>query len=311
MDQNIPNSSPTVNPVKNPEPPVNQPPVEHEQSFQLNQTPATTPPPIKKLSIPVVIVLLILSFLGGLFLASWYYQNQLVELNKAKKEVAPVTAKNELIIGTDPTAPPMESLSASGTLIGYDIDLGNRIADGLDMKAKFVSTPWDTIFEDLENGKIDVIISSVTINEERKQKYGFSEPYINAGQVIVSRKDNQITSVEQLRGKRISVQKGTTNENEALKYTAKELVISYDEFVVAANAVSVASAEAMISDLTMAKGFIEKYDNLKITTDPFTNEYYGVVIRKDNVELQKKVNDVLSVLRVNGVLTDLKQKWLE
>lgn len=283
----------------------------------LSPSPSISPKTKKGMSLPLIIVFLILSFLGGLLIAGWYFQTQLQKFTnsapatKAENKVSPAAASETLLIGTDATAPPMESLNDQGGLIGYDIDLGYRVANELGMKAEFKNIPWENIFTDLENGKIDMIISSVTINEERKQKYAFSEPYINAGQVIVSRKDNPITSTAGLKGKKISAQKGTTCEKEAYKYTDANLVIIYEQFIDAASAVSKGIADATICDLTLAKGYIDQYENLKITSDPFTNEYYGIVIRKDNTELLKKVNEAIAVLRVKGILTDLKQKWLE
>jgi ABC-type amino acid transport substrate-binding protein len=189
--------------------------------------------------------------------------------------------------------------------------LGYRIANEIGVKAEFKNVDWDVIFQELLDKKIDMIMASVTITDERKKLYNFSEPYINAGQVIISRKDNPITTVAQLQGKKISVQKDTTNEKEAYKHTSKDLVLVYSEYSDIAKAVSVGSSEAALSDLTIAKGLIGNYDNIKITSDPFTNEYYGIVMRKEDTDLQKKVNAALAVLRVNGVLTDLKQKWLE
>lgn len=280
---------------------------------------SSTPPANKGMSLALIIIFLVVSFLGGLLIAGWYFQTQLQKFTSNAPAVKVESSANTktadkpqtLIIATDATAPPMESLNEQGGLIGYDIDLGYRITNEMGLTAEFKNIPWDNIFTDLENGNIDMIISSVTINDERKQKYAFSEPYINAGQVIVSRKDNPITSTAQLKGKKISVQKGTTCETEAFKYTDPKLVISYNEFIEAANAVSNGVTDATICDLTLAKGYIDQYENLKITSDPFTNEYYGVVIRKDNTELLKKVNEALAVLRVKGILTDLKQKWLE
>jgi polar amino acid transport system substrate-binding protein len=309
MDQQPAQTTPSEN-TNAPVTPLVTQPVDNQSI----QPPTSSPPPNpqhKKGSLPLVILFIIISFLCGLALATWYFQNQLQELKKANQETTAAEIKTELIIGTDPTAPPMESLNPGGNLIGYDIDLGYRIADEIGMKAKFAPIAWDVLFQHLEDKKVDMIISSVTITDERKKKYAFSEPYINAGQVIVSRKDNPITSVEKLRGRKISAQKGTTNEQEAYKYTDKDLVLSYDAFEETGNAVSVASAEALLSDLTLAKGLLEKYDNLAITSDPFTNEYYGIVIRKDDKELQKKVNEAIAILQVNGLLTDLKQKWLE
>lgn len=281
----------------------------------VNKTNEDTSQAHNKRGIPLVVLILflIISFISGLLSAVAYFQGQLQKTDKADnltqnvKQVVP----DVIVIGMDATAPPMESVNEQGGLVGYDVDLGYRIANELGVKAEFRNITWDEVFPALENKKIDMIISSVTINDERKLKYNFSEPYINAGQVIVSRKDAPISKVDELNGKKISVQTGTTNETEALKYTAKENVLSFAGFEDAAKALSDGKSDAMISDLTMAKGFISQYENLKITSDPFTNDYYGVVIHKDNVELKEKVDEAISALRVNGILADLKQKWLE
>jgi polar amino acid transport system substrate-binding protein len=287
----------------------------NEQSVSNQEVTQVTSRQQKKSAPTMLIILfLIISFVAGLLVAVWYFQDQLQKakspVNQSGQTVTQSIPK-VIIIGTDATAPPMESVNKQGGLVGYDIDLGYRIANELGVKAEIKNIPWDDLFKALESKRVDMIISSVTINDERKLKYAFSEPYINAGQVIVSRKDYLIKNVEELKGKRISVQKGKTNEKEAFKYTNINMVLSYDGFEDAAKALSEGRSDAMISDLTLAKGFISQYDNLKITSDPFTNDYYGVVLRKDGLELKKKVDDALSVLRVNGMLTDLKQKWLE
>ena len=293
-------------------------------------TPSPTPPAAspsspqhppsghKGMSAFFIIFLLIFSFVGGLFLSWWYFQSQAKKLNAQtadqKTQAAPAIAAKtpeKIIIGTDATAPPMEYTTKEGGLVGYDIDLGYRLGSELGVQVEFKNIVWDNIFDDLVNKKIDMIMSSVTITDERKQKYLFSDPYINNGQVIISRKDNLITSTDQLKGKKLSVQADTTNEKEALKLTSPELVSSFKGQEGAVKALVEGKVDAMIIDLALAKGAISQYDNVKISSDPFTNEYYGIVIHKDNVDLQKRVNDALSVLKVKGILTDLKQKWLE
>lgn len=283
---------------------------EKPESTETPATPPVPPKPRKGLPLPVIIVFVILAFLFGLLLAGWYFQSQLQQAKLSENDtVQPI--KETLVIGTNATDPPMEYLNDKGTLMGYDIDLGYRIANEIGVKAEFKNVEWDNIFQELLDKKIDMIMASVTITDERKKLYNFSEPYLNAGQVIISRKDNPLTEVSTLQGKKIAVQKGTTNETEAYKHTTKELVLVYDEYADIAKAVSVGSAEAALSDLTIAKGLISNYDNVKITSDPFTNDYYGIVMRKEDIDLQKKVNEALTVLRVNGYLTDLKQKWLD
>ena len=287
------------------------PPITPSSTTPSEIPPTSAPPPKKGVSTLLFIILLAISFIGGLILATWYFQSQLNQSDQSKTQANLTNQTKTLIVGTDATAPPMEYMNKEGAIIGYDIDLGYLIANELGYKVTFKNIPWSQIFQDLKDKKIDMIISSATITEERKKEFIFSDAYINAGQVIVSRKDKPIRTVDELDGKKIAVQKNTTNEKEALKLTKKNLVLSFDEFINAAKSVSTGQADALISDLTLAKGFIDQYENLKITSDPFTNEYYGIIIHQDNTELREQVNKVLATLKIKGVLTNLKQRWLE
>jgi polar amino acid transport system substrate-binding protein len=300
MDITNPVSPNSISPPQNP---ANTP------SVPKNPLPSAPKP--FRLPVGILIVLLIVAFLGGLLLSAWYFQFQLQKANEQAATAQNGEAKKTLIIGTDPSGPPMESLNEKGELMGYDVELGYRLANELGRKAEFKTMSWDPLFAALKNKEIDMIISSVTITDERKKLYAFSQPYINAGQVIVSRTDKPITSLAGLTGKKISVQKGTTNEKEAFKHTSANLVISTETFDEAAKLLAEGKSDAMISDLTLAKGFIDQYENLKITSDPFTNEYYGIVLRKEDIELLDEINHALNVLQVKGILTDLTQKWLQ
>lgn len=274
--------------------------------------PVTPPLPHKGKPMLWVIVLLIFAFFCGLLLAAWYFQTQLQKVSPGNQATqTTVTTPTAIVIGTDATFPPMEYTASEGALIGYDIDLGNRIGEEWGVPVSYKNVPWDELFKALDNKQIDIILSSVTITEERSQQYDFSEPYLNAGQVIITRaSDTSIIVPENLQGKRIAVQQETTNETEALKLTSQNLVIRYPDFLLATQALVEGKVDAILSDLPGAKGIITKNPTLKIASDPFTNEYYGIVFRKGDPNVAK-INEILSSLRTQGVLTDLKQKWLD
>lgn len=265
------------------------------------------------LPFPLIILLIIVSFLGGLLIAAWYFQNQFQQMNNAKSTPPEAQAVKiqTLTIGTDATFQPMEFTNPEGGLIGYDVDLGYRIGSELGAKVIYKNIPWDNLFTALDQKEVDAIISGVTITDERKQKYDFSDSYLNAGQVIITRRDTtDITSAATIKGKRIAVQAGTTGETEALKLTTKELVISYPDYVQATEALVAGKVDAVLSDLPAAKGVITENPTLQIASDPLTSEYYGIVFRKGDANV-KRVNEILTSLRVKGILTDLKQKWLD
>lgn len=196
-------------------------------------------------------------------------------------------------------------------MVGYDIDLAHFLAKEMGHEVTFKNIIFDDLFSSLDKEEIDIIISAVTITDERKQKYDFSMEYLNAGQVIITKKTNlSIRSTADLQGMRISVQKGTVNETEAKKYTAAANVISFPDFEQATKALVENKADAMFTDLPNAKGIIVENPTLKIASDPFINQYYGIVLRKNDPQL-KDVNKALESLRMKGILTDLKQKWLD
>lgn len=280
------------------------------------QTP--TPQPKADESKPkfIKIGILILFFIVILIVGAYYVINSLQkELDKSEPigpNVQRIIDSGKIVIAADATFPPMEYVDNNEKIIGYDIDLGNRISEELNVKAEFKNIVWDDIFDKLLQGDVDIVISSVTITDERKLKYNFSEPYLNAGQVIITRKaTTSITSTDDLQGKKIAVQKGTTNEQQALEYTSEALVLKYDDFIDATNALLEGKADVIFSDLTGAKGIVNANPTLKIASDPFTSEFYGIVFRKDEEDLVVKINSILDTLRQRGVLVLLKQKWLE
>lgn len=263
----------------------------------------------------VWVIVLILLFLGFLIFAGLYFQSQLqkTSMNASKTSTPPISSSalpNPLIIGTDPTLQPMEFMH-NGKYVGYDIDLANLLGKQLGVKVEFKDITFDNLFAALDQKQIDMIIAAVTITSERQAKYDFSEPYLNAGQVIITQKTNTtIKSPADLKGKRIGVQEGTTNEAQALQYTSSNLVIKYSTFVQATQALVNGQVDAIFDDLPSSQGIISANPTLKIASDPFTNEYYGIVLRKGDPNI-KRINEALEQLRERGYLTELKHKWLD
>jgi len=262
----------------------------------------------------LVAVLAVLA--AGVLFAVNYFQTSLNQRDSdatVTPPIAPATiTAGKLIIGTDPTFKPMEFPGEDQKIVGYDIDLATRLAQELGLEVEVRNIHWDNVFTSLENKEIDAIMSSVSITDERKQKYGFSDPYINAGQVIITRKETtDINSTADLAGKKIAVQNGTTNEEQAIKYTDETLVMRFVDFPIATQALLDGEADAIFADLTVAKGITTDNPTLKIASEPFTSDYYGIVMHKDNALLHSQVNAALEKLRQQGFLVFLKQKWLE
>ncbi|HSX09923.1 MAG TPA: basic amino acid ABC transporter substrate-binding protein [Candidatus Saccharimonadales bacterium] len=287
---------------------------ESVSSFSSPTTPSTPPPsqPASGKHFPWVILLIIL-LLGFLSFAAFYFHTQLQKManpSTTSNQTTTTTLPKTLVIGIDPTFQPME-YTQNGKMVGYDVDLANLLSKQLGVKVVFKNIIFDNLFTALQNQQINMIISAVTITPERQKKYDFSEAYLNAGQVIITQKNNVlIKSPTDLKGKKIGVQQGTTDESEALKYTSQDLVIRYADFVQATKALVDGKVDAIVTDLPSAQGIVSTNPTLKISSDPFTNDYYGIVFRKGDPNV-KQINKALDSLRVRGFLTDLKHKWLD
>jgi polar amino acid transport system substrate-binding protein len=315
------NTVPVQNEASTSHNPEGTPPEDHNHPLMNPSEPVQKEPPptlphhsfFSKSKILFGFLLVVIFFLVGAWVYSLVsYNKTVVQLEATTPNIDAIKQSGKIVIGTDATFPPMEFLTETGEYTGYDIDLARRITEKFGVTPEFKQIVFDNFINDLNTHTVDIVISSVSITDERKQLVLFSEPYLYAGQVILTRKDNNsITSTDDLRGKRIAVQKGTTNEEQARAYTTEDLVLLYDDYEQATQALLNGEADAIFSDLTGAKGIIDANPTLKVASEPFTQEAYGIVFRLSDEDLTNEINYILNGLRQQGVLTLLKQKWLE
>ncbi|MBC7256824.1 MAG: basic amino acid ABC transporter substrate-binding protein, partial [Chloroflexi bacterium] len=224
-------------------------------------------------------------------------------------------AKAKYVIATDAAFPPMEFVDENKNIVGFDIDLMNAIAKVMGFEVEFKNTAWDGIFAGLESGDYDAILSAVTITDERKAKYDFSDPYINAGQAVVVRADETaIQSHQDLPGKTVGAQIGTTGAlavQEMQGVTLKE----YDTIDLALLDLVSGNLDAVVVDTPVAADYAlasEQFKGkLKIVGEPFTDEWYGLVVRKgENADLLKAFNEGLKKIKADGTYDKIYAKWI-
>ena len=264
----------------------------------------------KRTIILATIIIFILGGLGLILYGQFFLGNgngqELGKLGEIKK-------RGEIIIGTDATYPPMESLDEQGNFFGMDVDIAKEIALDLGVKAKFRDIIWEEIFDTLRNGEVDMVISAVTITTERAETLGFSDPYFNAGQVIVSATDKKgiINEPKDLKEYRVGVQVGTTSEEEARKYAANpSLVNTYENYDLAKEDLLEGKIDAIIIDYPAAVGMTAKNSGLQMVGDIFTQEFYGIATQKDQQELVLQINKTIRRLKREGELKRIEEKWL-
>ncbi len=240
-------------------------------------------------------------------------QEQLAEAEKRALVWKPWTHTVNITVATDATWPPMEFVNGAKEIVGFDIDLMKAAAKAGGFQVEFKNTAWDGIFAGLANGEYDAVISSVTITEERKQTMDFSVPYINAGQVLVVRSDSRAAKLANLTGKNVGAQIGTTGAVEVEKVKGVTLK-TYDELGLAIEDLSTARIDAVVCDSPIAANYVLQNPTyrgrLKIVGQPFTQELYGVAVRKGNTKALEEINAGLRKVLESPEYQRIKTKWL-
>lgn len=231
--------------------------------------------------------------------------------------VVPVFSAEEMptvTAATDATWPPMEMVNENKEIVGFAIDYFNAVAKEAGFKIKFQNVAWDGIFAGITAGKYDAVISSVTITDKRKKAMDFSEPYINAGQILVVPKSTtEVTVLSDLKGKNVGAQIGTTGAFEIKKVEGVELK-TYDEVGLAFEDMATGRISGVVCDTPVAANYAlqkEEYkDKFKIVGTPFTEEYYGVAFKKGNTKLVERFNKGIQAVKNKGIDKELEKKWL-
>jgi polar amino acid transport system substrate-binding protein len=220
----------------------------------------------------------------------------------------------KIVIATDATWPPMEMVDESKAIVGFDIDLMNAAAKAGGFEVEFRNTAWDGIFAGLEGGKYDAVMSSVTITDERKGTMDFSVPYINAGQILVVKKEVEgVETLANLVGKTVGAQIGTTGAFEIDK-VADVKKKEYDEIGLAFADLANGRIDGVVCDTPVAAQYALQNDEykgtLKIVGQPFTDEYYGVAVKKGNKKVLDTLNKGLQKVLDSGENKTIEAKWL-
>jgi polar amino acid transport system substrate-binding protein len=214
-------------------------------------------------------------------------------------------------IATDATWPPFEYIDTdTEEIVGFDIDLMNAIAERAGFQVEYVNVAWDPLLAGVSGCQYDAAISAMTITDERAETMLFSDPYFNAGQLVVVRTDETaINSVDDLSGKLVGAQLGTTGAIEA-ENMANVTLRTYDEIGFAFQDLMNGQIDAVIADDALAHGYIAQNSaRIKAAGEPFTNEFLGVAVCQRNTELHTLINQGLADVRADGTFDQLVQRW--
>ncbi len=248
--------------------------------------------------------ILLITLLISLLVVSGCGQEKDTAWNKVKDE-------GKLVIGMSADYKPFEYHDEQDNIVGFDVDVAKAMAEKLGVKLELKDTAFDGIIPGLKSKKYDVIMSAMTITEERKKAVNFSDAYFNAGQVIaVLDGNNTIKSVEDLKGKKVSVQLGTTGDLEVSKIDEIE-VKRFEKIPQAFIELHNNRVAAVVTDLPVIAAYTMDHPTVKIAGKPFTTEEYGIAFRKDDTQLLEKVNNALKEIKEDGTYDEIYAKWFE
>ncbi|MGI6555187.1 MAG: transporter substrate-binding domain-containing protein [Bacillota bacterium] len=225
-----------------------------------------------------------------------------------------IEEKGEFVLGMDEAFPPMGFRDENGELVGFDIDVAKEVCSRLGVELKIQPIDWKVKEQELNTEKIDCIWNGFTITPERLEAHEFTEPYMKNRQVIVLMKDSEVASLEDLEGKKLGYQAGSSaeaalNSHEEFKAGLAE-VITFDDNMKLLMDLEKGSLDAVLMDEIVARYNIEANDKgYKVLDEALADEEFGVGFRKGDVALKEKVQETLEAMAEDGTLTEISENW--
>ncbi|MCR4930481.1 MAG: basic amino acid ABC transporter substrate-binding protein [Lachnospiraceae bacterium] len=222
--------------------------------------------------------------------------------------VACTSKKDELVMATNAEFPPYE-YHQGDKIVGIDVEICQAIADEMGRELVIEDMAFDSVITSVYTGKADLGAAGLTVTEDRLKNINFSTPYATAAQVIIVLDDSEISSPDDLIGKTIGVQLGTTGDIYAEDIEDATLE-RYNKGFEAVQALLQGKIDAVIIDNEPAKVYVSQNEGLKIVDEAFTYEEYAIAIAKNNTELLDEVNSAIAKLKESGKLDEIVNKYI-
>lgn len=224
-------------------------------------------------------------------------------------ELVTVT-EGKLTMSTNAAFPPYEMTTDSGDLEGIDIEIAGAIAKKLGLELQVDDMDFDAALLAAQQGKSDIVMAGVSVTEERQKVMEFSDSYATGVQVIIVKEDSDIASVENLDGKMIGTQRGTTGNIYCTDDYGEDHVTTYDNGLTAVQALMNGQVDCVVIDQEPAKAFVAANQGLKILDTEYVSEDYAIGMAKGNTALQSAVNKALAELQEDGTVQSIVDKYI-
>ena len=226
----------------------------------------------------------------------------------AAAELTTVEA-GKLTMATNATFPPYEMTTDAGTIEGIDVDTAQAIAEKLGRELQIDDMDFDAALLVVQQGKADIIMAGVTVPDERKAVMDFSDSYATGIQSIIVPKGSDIATPDDLAGKKIGTQRGTTGYIYCSDDFGDENVVAYDDGLTAVQALNNGQVDAVVIDNAPAKEFVAANPGLVILDTSYAEEDYAIGMAKGSA-LEDAINATLEELKADGTLQSIVDKYI-
>lgn len=235
--------------------------------------------------------------------------------NSQKSEVSSVVeSKEPLVVAMELAYPPFETKDVNGDPSGISVDFAKALGKSMGRDVEIVNTAWEGLIPSLQTGKADIVISSMTITDSRKEVVDFSTPYANSLLGILVNKDSKIETAEDLnfKGMKIAVKTGSTGFIYATNNMKNATIITLADESACVTEVSQGKADAFFYDqLTIYRNWQKHPDTTRAVFVPFQDtEKWGAAVKKGNTELLDAINAFIPEFTANGGFDELSDKYL-
>lgn len=216
-----------------------------------------------------------------------------------------------LTMGTNAAFPPYEFVDDNGDYAGIDVKIATAVAEKLGMTLKVKDMEFDSLISAVSGGAIDVVLAGLTVNDERKEKVNFSESYATGVQVVIVKDGSDIKTVDDLEGKTIGVQAGTTGDIYCTGDYGQENVKQFPNGSLAVQALANDQVDCVVIDNEPAKNFVAANEGLVILDTEYTTEDYAAAFAKENTALLVAFNAALKQLQADGTVDSIIAEYIK
>ena len=221
----------------------------------------------------------------------------------------------KLIMSTNAAFPPYEMTDDAGNFIGIDVEVAQAIADKLGLELVIDNMEFTAALEAAQNGKSDMVMAGVTVTEDRLMVMDFSDSYATGIQVVIVPNGSDIAAIEDLEGKKIGTQMGTSgyiyaSDSPENGGYGEDNVVAYDNGITAVQALLNGQIDAVIIDNAPAQAFVAENPGLKILEAEWVTENYAIGLAKGNTVLREAVNGALAELIADGTVQQIVDKYI-